>query len=60
MLHTFSELFGGLIGDLDGQINDSALEEVFITCCDISNALRLKQGQVFHLENGTVSQQTQK
>lgn len=35
MLHTFSELFGGLIGDLDGQINDSALEEVFITCCDL-------------------------
>ena len=35
MLHTFNELFGGLIGDLDGQINDSALEEVFITCCDL-------------------------
>ena len=35
MLHTFSELFGGLIGDLDGQINDSALEEVFVTCCDL-------------------------
>lgn len=26
--------------------------QVFITCCDISNKLRLKQGKVFRIENG--------
>ncbi len=56
MSHTFKELFGGLIGDLDGQINDSALESVFVTCCDLDIENRTLTLHLF--SNTYISQST--
>ncbi len=34
--------------------------QVFITCCDISNTLKLKEGKVFLVENGTFTAKEEK
>ncbi len=34
--------------------------QVFITCCDISNTLKLKEGKVFLVENGTFTEKEER
>ena len=33
-------------------LNHVRRNQVFITCCDISNTLRLQKGKVYRMENG--------
>lgn len=34
--------------------------QVFITCCDVSNTLKLENGMIFRMEQGVLSDQTQR
>ncbi len=53
-------LLDDVMSELDTHRQDYILNhvkhhQVFITCCDISNTLRLKEGKVFRVENGNVT-----
>ena len=53
-------LLDDVMSELDPKRQDYILnhvdrQQVFITCCDISNTLRLKGGSVFHMENGVLT-----
>ena len=49
------------MSDLDQNRQDSILNrirdfQVFITCCDISNTLRMESGRIFSVEGGRVEE----
>lgn len=52
-------LLDDVMSELDEKRQDYILNhvlsmQVFITCCDVSNTLRLKEGKIFHIEGGRV------
>lgn len=52
-------LLDDVMSELDAHRQDYILNhvknsQVFITCCDVSNTLRLKEGKIFHVEGGRV------
>ena len=54
-------LLDDVMSELDAKRQDYILNhikdwQVFITCCDVSTVKRLKNGKVFHVENGVVSE----
>lgn len=54
-------LLDDVMSELDESRQDYILNhvknmQVFITCCDISNTLKLKKGRVFRIENGKVKE----
>ena len=53
-------LLDDVMSELDAHRQDYILNhvkknQVFITCCDITNTLKLKEGKIFHVENGSVT-----
>lgn len=56
-------LLDDVMSELDTSRQDYILNhvkhnQIFITCCDISNTLQLRNGTVFHMENGQIQKQT--
>lgn len=56
-------LLDDVMSELDSVRQDYILnhlenQQVFITCCDLSNALRLKSGSIYHVEQGKIKKMT--
>lgn len=56
-------LLDDVMSELDADRQDYILnhledQQVFITCCDISNTLRLKSGSIYKMENGFLTKQS--
>lgn len=56
-------LLDDVMSELDVSRQDYILNhvknnQIFITCCDISNTLRLRNGTVFHMQGGKIQKQT--
>lgn len=54
-------LLDDVMSELDERRQDYILNhvknmQVFITCCDISNTLKLKKGRIFKVKNGNVDE----
>ena len=55
-------LLDDVMSELDIERQDYILnrldhQQVFITCCDISNTLRLKSGSIYKMERGVLMKQ---
>ena len=55
-------LLDDVMSELDAHRQDYILNhvkdnQVFLTCCDISNTLRLREGSIFRVEGGRISRQ---
>lgn len=56
-------LLDDVMSELDESRQDYILNhlkgmQVFITCCDVSNAARLKSGKIFRIESGALAEET--